>query len=91
MENGRELYVILREMVSKVKEGRVEDVSRLNDQFEGLFSINLEARSEDEILYDNCRQSCVMAGQMPMMSPEFVRDAEKKYSEISRMNGHYAI
>lgn len=90
MKNGQELYVILRDMISGAKGNGEHDVYTLSKEFEALFPKNFGNISGIEAVYDNCRQSCVMAEQIPMMSQDFIRDAEEKYSEISGMSRYQA-
>jgi hypothetical protein len=59
----QELYEILEGMIYATKKDDVRKVNSLNDSFSKLFfkAFPTIPASDLGILYDNCRQSCVMA------------------------------
>ena len=42
------------------------------------------SKTEVGLLYDNCRQSCLMAGRMPNMRQDFLDDAIQRFSQITK-------
>ncbi len=84
----RELYRVLTEMVGKLEEGDGAAVQDLDGPFEELYhkvfpdvldNVEIGALHFD---YDNCRQSCVLAFQMPGMYDKCLKDAKRTLSRI---------
>ena len=79
------MYTILEEMVGYARQDNSERVSALNTSFESLFSqMYPHSKTEVGLLYDNCRQSCLMAGRMPNMRQDFLDDAIQRFSQITK-------
>lgn len=80
-----EMYNVLEEMVGYARQDNSERVLALNISFESLFSqMYPHSKMEVGLLYDNCRQSCLMAGKMPNMRQDFLNDAIGRFSQIQK-------
>ena len=79
----REMYIVLEEMVGYARQDNSERVLALNTSFESLFhTMSPHSKTELGLLYDNCRQSCLMAQRMRDMRQDFLDDATQRFSKI---------
>ena len=79
------LYPVLEEMLFYAKRQEQERVTELNQLFEILFpKVFQNPMTELDIMYDNCRQSCLMAEKMITLRQEFLEDAIERFSKIPK-------
>ena len=80
-----ELYSTLDLMIQNSENNNLEEVLRLNDSFEKTFhQIYHRPIPELGLLYDTCRQSCVLSGTFPEMHEKFLFDAKQRFLEIPK-------
>jgi hypothetical protein len=81
----QEMYAILEEMVAGAKSDNLESVTEFNKRFEVLVPhVYHKPVTELDLMYDNCRQSCVMAERMRTMHQEFLSNAIERFSKIPK-------
>ncbi len=81
----RDMYGILEEMLDCAKRDKLERVLELNRSFQELVPcVYQDPITELNLMYDNCRQSCVMAEKMRGMRQKFLEDATERFSKIPK-------
>ncbi|MBU4283856.1 MAG: hypothetical protein KJ968_02005 [Nanoarchaeota archaeon] len=79
------LYQLLEKMVESAEIGDFSEVKKLNESYEKLVhKVFHDPCTQLGLEYDNCRQSCVMANEMPKMRDQFLLDAKKRFSKIPK-------
>jgi len=75
----QQLDEILREMVESAERRDALKVRELNAKFNVLVKKYFHCmHTEQEVAYDNCRQSCLMSSQIPGLA----EDAREKYDKL---------
>lgn len=83
MAATREMYKILEEMLRNMECNKKIRVLELNKLFRKSIPEDYPYPSSKlDFLYENCRQSCVMAETMPAARKYFLKDAIKRFSKI---------
>ena len=81
----QEMYAILEDMVGCAQQHQSGKVSELNESFEALVpKVYHNPVTEMDLLYDNCRQSCLMVSTIPGMREQFLTDAKERFSKIPK-------
>ena len=81
----KKMYNILDNMMESSKYDDPEKVSELNNSFRKLIPKDYSyPDTKLDFLYENCRQSCVMAKTMPSVCKEFLKDAGERFSKIPK-------
>lgn len=71
----QDMYKILEDMVECAEKGQPEKVAELNKSFDALVpKVYRDPRTELELMYENCRQSCVLD----------LKDAKERFSKIPK-------
>jgi uncharacterized protein YdiU (UPF0061 family) len=80
------LYEILKMMLQATEKNDKKKVSKLNDDFSNLFLAIFPTVSASALgrMYDNCRQSCVIAELMKNMHEKVLADAKERFSKIPK-------
>jgi uncharacterized protein YdiU (UPF0061 family) len=80
------LYEILKMMLQAAEKNDKKKVSKLNDDFSNLFLAVFPTVPASALgrMYDNCRQSCVMAELMKNMHEKALADAKDRFSKIPK-------
>ena len=79
-----DLYLVLEQMLDYARQDNSWKVLELNTSFDSLLLNSFYYNTAIGSNYDNCRQSCVMAGRMRGMRQDFLDDAIKRFSLISK-------
>ena len=85
MSEIKQMYGILEQMIEGAESKDLKKVMELNKSYETLVPrVYHKPPTTLDLEYENCRQSCVMAIQMPNMYEKFILDAKERLPRIPK-------